>query len=188
MERVAARTRVYRKENLGKYTAYQKDYCEKNSQRIKERLRKYRAANRENRQAYLTKWRNLNRDRYLEKRRLIGQRKRVENENIRMRAALRARLHTVLKGNKKVDSAKNLLGCSLEDFWMYLESKFEPAMTRQNHGKLWHIDHIMPCAIFDLTKPEHQKRCFHFSNLQPLFGKDNLRKGSKITTDQFQLL
>lgn len=47
---------------------------------------------------------------------------------------------------------------------------------------------IMPCAIFDLTKPEHQKRCFHFSNLQPLFALDNLHKNAKVTTNQFQLL
>lgn len=81
-----------------------------------------------------------------------------------------------------------LIGCSIEDFWIYLESKFEPGMTRENYGKVWHIDHIMPCAIFDLTKPEHQKRCFHFSNLQPLFAEDNRRKSDKIVTNQFQLL
>jgi hypothetical protein len=53
---------------------------------------------------------------------------------------------------------------------------------------VWHIDHIMPCAIFDLTRPEHQKRCFHFSNLQPMFASKNLKKHAKVITNQFNLL
>lgn len=48
-------------------------------------------------------------------------------------------------------------------------------MTLVNHG-LWHIDHIKPCCSFDLTKADQQRECFHFTNLQPLWAKDNLRK------------
>ena len=61
-------------------------------------------------------------------------------------------------------------------------------MTWQNYGDGWHIDHIHPCAAFDLTDPEQQKACFHWSNLQPLWAIDNFRKSSflpdrsKITT------
>ena len=46
------------------------------------------------------------------------------------------------------------------------------------HG--WHVDHIKPCASFDLSKPIEQRKCFNFNNLQPLWAIDNLRKGSKI--------
>jgi hypothetical protein len=52
-------------------------------------------------------------------------------------------------------------------------------MTRENHG-IWHIDHITPCTAFDLTDPEQQKKCFHYTNLQPLWASDNIRKGNKI--------
>jgi hypothetical protein len=52
-------------------------------------------------------------------------------------------------------------------------------MTFDNFGK-WHIDHIIPCASFDLTKPEQQRQCFHYTNLQPLWAFENLSKGSKI--------
>lgn len=45
-------------------------------------------------------------------------------------------------------------------------------------GRKWQIDHIKPCAYFDLTKPEDQRKCFHYSNLQPLWQKDNLEKRS----------
>ena len=63
----------------------------------------------------------------------------------------------------------------------HLESQFKDGMSWNNHGvKGWHIDHIKPCASFDLTDPEEQKKCFHFSNLQPLWWIDNLKKKDKI--------
>jgi hypothetical protein len=46
------------------------------------------------------------------------------------------------------------------------------------HG--WHVDHIIPCASFDLTDPEQQRQCFHYTNLQPLWAEDNLRKSDKL--------
>ena len=54
-------------------------------------------------------------------------------------------------------------------------------MTWENHGRYgWHIDHIMPCSSFDLTDPEQQKKCFHYTNLQPLWAHENMSKGAKI--------
>ena len=51
-------------------------------------------------------------------------------------------------------------------------------MTRQNQGE-WHIDHIKPCAAFDLTDPKQQKECFNYKNLQPLWAQDNIKKSDK---------
>jgi len=81
----------------------------------------------------------------------------------------------------KSDTFANLLGCTLEFFISHIESKFKKDMTWENKGVFgWHIDHIIPCASFDLTKPSEQKKCFHYTNLQPLWAYDNLSKGSKL--------
>lgn len=71
-----------------------------------------------------------------------------------------------------------LIGCPMVWLEAHLESLFAPCMTWGNHGKVWHIDHIKPCAKFDLTDPEQQRICFHWTNLQPLFAADNIRKGA----------
>jgi hypothetical protein len=67
----------------------------------------------------------------------------------------------------------------MQVIWDHLQKQFKEGMTKENHG-LWHIDHIRPISSFDLTKPEQQIKCFHYTNLQPLWAKENLSKGSKI--------
>ena len=81
---------------------------------------------------------------------------------------------------KKSKSTQELIGCDIEQLWIHLEKSFKSGMTRKNYGK-WHVDHIIPCASFDLTKPEEQAKCFHYTNLQPLWASENLAKGSKIS-------
>jgi len=91
----------------------------------------------------------------------------------------RTRISLVIKKNTKYFKFWEVVGCSLEFLKKYLESKFTEGMTWENYGKYgWHIDHIRPCASFDLSDPEQQKQCFHYSNLQPLWWRDNYIKGS----------
>jgi len=92
---------------------------------------------------------------------------------------LRQRINKALRGNWKSGHTMELLSCPMWSFKIYLESLFEVGMSWENYGTVWEIDHIIPCALFDLTKPEHQKRCFHFSNMQPLFVSENRAKGKK---------
>lgn len=54
-------------------------------------------------------------------------------------------------------------------------------MNWSNYGRTgWHIDHIIPIASFDFSKKENIEKCFHYSNLQPLWAVDNIRKSNKL--------
>ena len=82
---------------------------------------------------------------------------------------------------KKCANTKSLIGCSINRLLAHIESKWLPGMTWENHGQMgWHIDHILPCDMFDMTDEAQQRACFHYTNLQPLWWLDNIRKGAKI--------
>lgn len=107
------------------------------------------------------------------------ERNRYHNDiHYRTTVLLRRRLHETVS-EYKTASALDLVGCDIETLLQHLQSQFETDMHWGNFGE-WHIDHIRPCASFDLTDSIQQAECFHYSNLQPLWAKDNLRKGSKI--------
>ena len=76
-----------------------------------------------------------------------------------------------------------LIGCTLEQLWVHLESspKWEPWMTRENYGRSggWDIDHIKACVKFDPTDPTQQRECWHYPNLQPMEHIENLKKGGR---------
>ena len=101
--------------------------------------------------------------------------------NYRLRRTLPARIKQAIKHskNEKCASSIELLGCSINQVRKHLEAQFQAGMTWDNHGD-WHIDHIKPCAAFDLADERQQRECFHYSNLQPLWAQDNLRKGAKV--------
>lgn len=103
----------------------------------------------------------------------------ASDPSFRIRLALGKRLLRALNGSAKAGPTLELLGCPPVWLEAWLESLFRPGMTLNNHGRVWHIDHIKPCAAFDLTDPEQQRICFHWTNLQPLFAKENLSKGDR---------
>lgn len=103
---------------------------------------------------------------------------------LRLRGALGQAMRMHGKGRKTV-AIKELIGCTISELCDHLEQQFTEAMTWENRGRSvgrtgWEIDHIRPCASFDLTQVEQQRECFHFSNLQPLWGLENARKGARL--------
>ena len=110
-------------------------------------------------------------------------RKYKKDPAYRIEQICRARLIDSLKGElKKSAHTDELLGCTFEKARKHIQEQFIQGMTWGNHGNgpnKWHIDHIRPCAYFDFTNPTHQKMCFHYTNLQPLWSTDNIRKRDK---------
>lgn len=98
----------------------------------------------------------------------------------RIRINLRDRIRRAIKWKGiRASKTSDLLGCDPITLSIQLQCQFRSGMTWENYGKVWHVDHKSPCCAFDLTNPEQQKKCFHFSNLQPLFVEENLIKGGK---------
>jgi hypothetical protein len=95
---------------------------------------------------------------------------------------IRVRLRQAIKSNQKLGSAVKDLGCSIQELRQYLELKFQPGMSWDNHSiNGWHIDHVTPLSHFDLINDKDQfLQAVHYTNLQPLWAKDNLKKASKL--------
>lgn len=142
-------------------------------------LVKKRARYRQNREILLQKakeYRDNNRDKI----RVYERKRRRVDPLWKLAKNLRARIHQALGGLSKSDSTVALLGCSPEEALKHIEGLFLPGMTWDNYGyRGWHIDHIKPIASFDLSDPEQQKAAFHYTNLQPLWWKENLSKGDR---------
>lgn len=106
--------------------------------------------------------------------------RRKTDPAFRLLGNLRHRVYSALKksGVQKTDSTIELTGCTIKQLRIFLEAEFEPGMSWDNYGE-WHIDHMKPCVKFNLEDPEEQKKCFHWTNLQPLWAIDNLKKGAR---------
>lgn len=152
-----------------------------NPERVVVRRKKYYERTQKVRCARSAEWYWANRDWAHARGREYNRVRRKNDPAFRLRAYLRTRIWWALKVKKDRKSAGTmaLVGCSLAELIKHLEEKFADGMTWENYGPVWHVDHRRPCATFDLSDPEQQKQCFHYSNLQPLLAQDNLTKSSR---------
>lgn len=107
---------------------------------------------------------------------------RLKHEpNFKLKRTLRFRVWKACKdaNGYKSKRTEELVGCNWSHLKAHIESQFKRGMSWHNHGE-WHVDHIIPCASFDLSDPKQQRICFHFTNLQPLWARDNMSKSDKI--------
>jgi hypothetical protein len=139
----------------------------------KKRMRKFRKENIDHVRRQQREW--IKKPEVKKKRNKKQKEKRRRDPQYRIRHNLRCRLNKALKGISKADTTLNLLGCNQETLIKHLESQFTDGMNWDNYGQ-WHIDHVLPCSSFDLTKKEDQRKCFHYTNLQPLWAEENIRK------------
>jgi hypothetical protein len=193
-EKIKERMKAYYEQNAEKIKKYGKAWREQNAEKIKERHKAYREQNREKIKERKKAYRKQNAEKIKDyckqnrdKIRIYIRNKRKTDLNFRLSDNLRKRVRKVLNGKSKSKKTMDLIGCSVDFLKKHLENQFQPGMSWNNYGnpngdhsECWHIDHILPCASFDLSDPKQQQKCFHYSNLQPLWAEDNMSKGAKI--------
>jgi hypothetical protein len=151
-----------------------KAYAEAN----KDRLIVYRQGRKKQAALLGRKWREENRDRVN-----ANARKRREDARNRVAFNIRNQISSALRGSKNGRHWEDLVGFTLDDLIVHLQSKFLSGMSLDNYGRGgWHVDHIIPVAAFDFSSPDDAqfKECFTLSNLQPLWEEDNASKSDKI--------
>ena len=178
----AEKQKRYRQRHPEKIREYKRLYRIKYPEKAKEgehrRMKRYRAKN------GCKDWNNW-KMRHGEKAKKYLREYRVflyrTNIFYKISSRLRGRLWDALRGRRKIGSHIEKLGCGIEELKKHLENQFREGMTWENYGhKGWHIDHKIPLSAFDLTNPEQLSKACHYTNLQPLWAKDNLSKHNKI--------
>ena len=178
---------------------YQSEYYQKNKKSLRKKQKIYKASTIERHRAYQRQWQEENKEHVAEykrewwaKNKDIATPKRREKDRERFKNNPRIRLYSAFShlirqslrnktNNKKGRSWESLVGYTIFDLKKHLEKQFTPGMSWENYGK-WHVDHKIPVSVFNFTHPEHPdfKRCWELKNLQPLWAKENLKKGAKL--------
>lgn len=196
----------YRAANLDAIREQQRQYREANREELSRRRRERRAANLEACRAKerarvktpeqraaavekTRKWVEQNRERHREWSRRHRKVRLAADPAFKASVAIRRRFYMALRNqvydgwNIRSGEAVRLLGCTMAEFVQHIESLWTDGMAWDNWTRDgWHIDHIIPLSAFDLSDAEQIKAACHYTNLRPLWAKDNLRKGAKVAT------
>lgn len=184
------KARASAKKSFSKWYSKNKQIClkrcaawkKKNPEKKKLWDKRYRESNSEKISEYKKNWKKRHLARVNANARRRSYERRKSDVNYRILRNLRSRLWGAFSTgeHKKAYGTMRLIGCTIQNFKNHLESRFSSGMNWGNYGHNgWHIDHIIPCCQFDLSVPEQQINCFHYSNLQPLWASDNFRKTRK---------
>lgn len=157
----------------------QKEYYAENKDYLAITYKSYAERNKDRKTAYQAEYRMRHKNKAKEYAREYMRQRRSKDIEFKIKDCLRSRLNKVIKFGYKSVATIELIGCSVHELMQHLENRFSNGMTWENYGSYWHIDHVRPCASFDLKDQEQQKQCFHYSNLQPLKAIENIRKGAK---------
>jgi hypothetical protein len=188
VERLKAQQKAYREANAERIKAIMKPYREVNAERLKaqtkaykeanaERLKEYDRANVERTTIRRKAWYQANREKQSLRRKEYLDANPEQKLAARYRTSIYQRLAS--QNTRKSDMNIVLLGCDMQWLVAWLEIQFKPGMTWENYGPVWHVDHKRPCNSFDLSDPAQQRLCFHWTNLQPLFARENQEKGPR---------
>lgn len=143
----------------------------------------WRANNKEKHHINQRNWISSNLERHSINQSQYQKRRKSTDIEYRLRYLVKARLGRI-KYSKSIKTIE-WLGCSMSELKLHLESKLTQGMNWENYGLYgWHIDHVIPLSSFDLTDDIQLKVACNYTNLQPLWAKDNLVKSNKIIKEK----
>jgi hypothetical protein len=184
-EKARSAAKAYYQANREQLLKYRREYFktlpEEKKAKRNASCRKWNRINREYKKEWDRRYREANPGQFKAYRK-----KARSNPKVRAAINVRRRIRRFLKNGARLESTAELVGCSRQDLMAWLASKFKKGMSWNNYGE-WHIDHIMPLAVFDLKDERQRKMANHFTNLQPLWADENMEKADQITNPQFQL-
>lgn len=186
-ERICKYQKQYYEDNFSTISEYKQQYHKKNADKKRQYDKQYNQENADRIKASKSKWYRDNADAIIEQHKQYNKSRRANDASFKIQTILRSRLWHIIEQR---DCYKNVsaildLGCTIDELKLHIESQFEPGMTWDNWGKgegCWHIDHIIPFHLLDMTQYSHQRLVCHYKNLRPMWAKDNLsRKYDDIT-------
>lgn len=171
--------REYKKNNKDKISKSNKIYYEKNKEIIANYYKNHYIENKDKYLENNRKWRNNNRETINKQ----ANERFLKNPIAKLKKVCRTRIYNILKGKYNKISLQ-LIDCEPSLLLLWLKYNFKDTMDFNNHGSFWHIDHVIPCSLFDLTKEEEIQHCFRWINLQPLEGSLNTSKQNKLDKNE----
>ncbi len=161
-----------------------RDDCKKYKRNHKEAISRYNTSykqqHKEDISEYNKKYDAANRSKIQTQRNIYQRQRRSIDPHFKMMHIMRTRMNKFMKG-KKCNTTLKLLDCSKGDFTRWIEYQFSSDMTWENHGTVWHYDHVIPCSLFDHSIDTEQEKCYHWSNIRPMKCIDNIIKNNTIS-------
>lgn len=173
--------KLYREKNKEKIKIKLADWYQKNKEEQKCKVKLYRENNKESLDEKKKVYVSQNMESVRKRQRAWRRKAYKDNIHYKLSVITRSRLRVALKKRQLTGQTIKLLGCSIDNLEIYLESRFTDDMSWDNHGMYgWHIDHKIPLNSFDLSDGEQLKLACHYTNLQPLWCTDNWKKKDQL--------
>jgi hypothetical protein len=169
---------------------YQKKYIIKNKEILKEKKKEYYNKNKDIILKKTKEYANKNKDKINLRSKIYMDKKLKSNKIFKLKhsisSLIRCSFYRTLNGTyKKSNKTEEILGCTINEFYLYLQSLFKKNMNFENYGS-WHIDHIIP--VSSAKTEEEIIKLNHYTNLQPMWSLDNIKKSNKIIEKQLKLI
>jgi hypothetical protein len=158
-----------------------KEYKAKNKEKIAEYNKKYKSEHKEEVSEYNQRYNKDNREVIQNRQREQHKERRKKDYNYRKSNILRKNLLNIIKDKRK---DTKMISCSKNFFIKWLQFNLNDDMNFENYGEIWCIDHVIPCSLFNFEKNEDDEiKCFHWTNLRPLYIKENQKRQNKLTRE-----